>query len=485
MESSSHSNSGLYKCPDNIVCRKEFNNLDDFFSKQHWEKHKNKCPMPDCTSTSSKPSNFKTHWKKFPTHREYLDLPEEREACNSCGKSYTKQYKSNHERDCRKPKSNKRRRDHAENEPAAPVPKNRILRISEEAYGDVQMIMPVGSPPSNISGLSGPVPAHHGTDFEASLSEDLESVSGADNSKILLPDPVAFNNVWLNLEPMDYGFGDPMEAIYTVGQQQHLSVLSIPAAADVNTAGLMLSSLTTDPSNSHMPLIESMTEVVGTNDETFKENVPAALANFDWPGDGQYSGSYKTYDFGDPDSMLAAVQIESHPIPQSGEDVSSGNHLVKRPRLQGDSMTGQRQNVLSATTSMSQPSTWKSDTSLALFTRSLDELTRSTHRNRAVIDRYQLNQQRFKQARAGSRTVFTYSQSVAVERFAREMRTQNMTSFRQWLRKVEHAKGIHSTQFSRLRVEDMHIHADAQLVKSTRIIRVSKFHFSGSYSWSN
>jgi hypothetical protein len=466
MASSSHSNFDLYKCPDTIICLEEFTNLNDFFSKQHWEKHKNKCPMPDCTSTSSKSSNFKTHWKKLPTHREYLGLPEEREACNSCGESYIKQYKGNHERDCGNTKSNKRKRDHDD-----------ISRISKEAYGDVQTIMHAGSPPSSISGSIELVPTDHDTNLEAGLSEDSESVPGADNSNPLLSHPIAFNNVWLNLEPIDYGFGDPMEAIYTVGQQQHLSMLSISTAPDIDTTGLMLSSLTTDPSNSDMPLIESMTEIVGTDDETFKENVPAALANLDWLVDGQYSESYGTCDFGDPDSMLAAVQIENHLIPRAGEDVSSENRLAKRPRLESHLMTEQRQDAMSTATSTHHTLTQGSDTSLVSSTQTLNKLTKITHGNKSMVDRYRLNQEQFKQARVGSRTVFTSSQIVAVTRFALEMPTQSITSFRQWLRKVKHAKGARSSHFFRLKVEDQHIHADTPLVKSIRTIRVSKFPF--------
>jgi hypothetical protein len=475
MASSSHSDSGPYKCPTD-PCG-EFNNLKDFFSKTHLEKHEYRCPMSDCPGKPGTSYNFRVHWMR--THLEHFGLQEEREVCNMCGESYPKGNKFNHERRhfAARPESNKRRRDHAEDEPVASVPKDDIWRISKETYGDVETIMHAGIPPSSTSGSIELVPTDHDTNLEAGLSEDSESVPGADNSNPLLSHPIAFNNVWLNLEPIDYGFGDPMEAIYTVGQQQHLSMLSISTAPDIDTTGLMLSSLTTDPSNSDMPLIESMTEIVGTDDETFKENVPAALANLDWLVDGQYSESYGTCDFGDPDSMLAAVQIENHLIPRAGEDVSSENRLAKRPRLESHLMTEQRQDAMSTATSTHHTLTQGSDTSLVSSTQTLNKLTKITHGNKSMVDRYRLNQEQFKQARVGSRTVFTSSQIVAVTRFALEMPTQSITSFRQWLRKVKHAKGARSSHFFRLKVEDQHIHADTPLVKSIRTIRVSKFPF--------
>jgi hypothetical protein len=443
MASSSHSDSGPYKCPTD-PCG-EFNNLKDFFSKTHLEKHEYRCPMSDCPGKPGTSYNFRVHWMR--THLEHFGLQEEREVCNMCGESYPKGNKFNHERRhfAARPESNKRRRDHAEIEPAAPVPKDDIWRISKEAYDDVQTIMHAGSPPSNSSGLSGPVPAHHGTDFEAGLSEYSEWLLDVNNSWTLLP----------------------------------LSETLNPTTASIDMADLMVPSLTTSPSDLDMHLIPFNTNFAGTNGETSQVNIQAVSQDLDWSVHGRCPRSHRTDATEQRGSVLATLGMAGdRPIPYPDE--LDGNHLVKRPRLQGDSMMGQRQNVMSATTSLSQSSTRNSDTRLAPFTRSLDELTRSTHRNRAVIDRYRLNQQRFKQARAGSRTIFTYSQSVAVERFAREMPTQNIASFRQWLRKVEHAKGIFSTHFSRLKVIDMHIHADAQLVKSTRTIRVSKFYFPGS-----
>jgi hypothetical protein len=171
--------------------------------------------------------------------------------------------------------------------------------------------------------------------------------------------------------------------------------------------------------------------------------------------------------------MLAAVQIESHLIPRSGEDVSGGNRLAKRPRLESHLMT----DVMGTTTSTHHTPTQESDTSLVPSTQTLNKLTKITHGNKSMVDRYRLNQQRFKQARVGSRTIFTYSQIVAVERVALDMPTQSMTSFRQWLRKVKHARGTHSSHFFHLKVEDQHIYADAPLIKSRRIVRVSRLQF--------
>jgi hypothetical protein len=143
MAFSSDSNPDLYKCPDDN-CGKTFDNLRDFFDSQHWGRHKNMCPMAGCSSTSSKPSNFKSHWIKKRNHREYLGLEEEREVCGECGESYTKQYKGNHKRDCLKPKSNKRKRNEVDGEPATLKPMNNALQVSNKSSDDAPSVMYTG-----------------------------------------------------------------------------------------------------------------------------------------------------------------------------------------------------------------------------------------------------------------------------------------------------------------------------------------------------
>jgi hypothetical protein len=143
MAFSSDSNSDLYKCPDDN-CGKTFDNLRDFFDSQHWGKHKDMCPMAGCSSTSSKPSNFKSHWMKLRNHREYLALEEEREVCGECGESYTKQYKGNHKRDCPKPKSNKRKRNEVDGEPATLKPMGNASQVSNESSDDAPSVVHTG-----------------------------------------------------------------------------------------------------------------------------------------------------------------------------------------------------------------------------------------------------------------------------------------------------------------------------------------------------
>jgi hypothetical protein len=77
--------------------------------------------------------------------------------------------------------------------------------------------------------------------------------------------------------------------------------------------------------------------------------------------------------------------------------------------------------------------------------------------------------------------MFTYSQEVAVKRFAPGMTPQSITVIRQWLRKVE-LKRFRAKRIRRLKIVDQRIDIDAPLVKSTRIIRVSKFHISDHIS---
>jgi hypothetical protein len=292
MASSSYSGSGLYKCPTDPCGA--FNNLKDFFSKTHLEKHEYRCPMSDCPGKPTTSYNFKVHWMRI--HLEHFGLQEERQVCNICGESYPKGNKFNHER--RHPtrlESTKRRRDHADVGPAAPVPKNN-------------------------TGLS-----------------DLD-----------------------------------------------------------------------------MHLIPFNTNFAGTNDETFQGNVQAVLKDPDWPDYGHFPESYMTFDFEQPEFMLAVLE-------------NTGSHPP-------------------------------------------------------VIDRYRLDQRRYEPALAGSRTIFTYSQEVAVKRFAPGMTPQNITVLRQWLRKVELLRKIRAKRFWRLRIVDQRIDIDAPLVKSTRIIRVSKFHISDHIS---
>ena len=143
MAFSSDSNSDLYKCPDDN-CGKTFNNVWDFFDSQHWEKHKEMCPMAGCSSTSSKPSNFKSHWMKIRTHSEYLGLKQEREACGRCGELYIKQYKGNHKRDCLKPKSDKRKRNEVAGEPATLKPMNNASQVFNESADDAPSVMYTG-----------------------------------------------------------------------------------------------------------------------------------------------------------------------------------------------------------------------------------------------------------------------------------------------------------------------------------------------------
>jgi hypothetical protein len=432
MASSSHSNSGIYKCPDTVICREEFDNLNDFFSKQHWEKHKNKCPMPDCTSTSSKPSNFKSHWKKFPKHREYLGLLEEREDCISCGQSYIKQYKGNHKRDCEKPNNKVRKWDETKNELATSEFMREPLRVNNESYGDRQSITrPDGdgllrdSPTWNdISGFIGL--AGHGTEIEADLGEIPGWLMDLSNSEDPLLLSTEFNNVGSQPGNFDYELEDLMETISPSSQQQQSSVrsadevasqvpqlgleLPIPTAAANDTTSLMLPSPTTGLSNWDMIVIPPTTAFADANDVTFQE-IPR---DFDRSDDGHFPGIYTTYDFEQPGFMLTVLE-------------NTGSHSP-------------------------------------------------------VVDRYRLDQRRYEPAPAGSRTMFTYSQEAAVRRCAPGTPLQSITVLRQWLRKVELLRETRAKRFWRLRIVEQHIDISAPLVKSTRIIRVSKFHISDHIS---
>jgi hypothetical protein len=395
MASSSHSNSDLYKCPDNIICREEFNDLNDFFSKQHWEKHKNKCPMPDCTSTSSKPSNFKSHWKKFPTHREYLGLPEEREDCISCGQSYIKQYKGNHKRDCGKPKNKVRKWDEMKNELATSEFMHEPLRVNNESYGDRQSITrPDGDgilqdlPTWNdISGLG---LAGHGSGIEADFGEIAEWLADFSNSEDPLPLSMDFGS---EPENFDYELEDLMKTISPSSQQRQSSArladgvasrvpqlgmeLPIPTVAANDTTTLVPLSSTTGLSTSDVIVIPPTTEFADANDVTF-QRIPR---DFDRPDDGHFPGIYTTYDFEQPGFMLTVLE----------------------------------------NTGCQSPAT----------------------------DRYRLGQRRYEPAPAGSRTMFTYSQEVAVKRFAPGLTPQSITVLRQWLQKVD----LHCDIYQKLSVK--------------------------------
>lgn len=502
MTSSRSPNSSPYRCPDDL-CGKTFHDLKDFFDKEHWDKHKHKCPMADCSSKSSKPSNFKSHWMKFPTHREYLGLAEEREECDRCGESYTKQYKFNHNRDCTRPKSNKRSRDEAENNPRTSIPDGPPWNINE-SRGATQRVMCAGfellqSPVSrdNISGSIEPGLADHDTELEAGFFGRSQEGLDFESFENLLAHSIASNIVESRPEQSDLDFGDLTEPCHPSDQQQRCSVgpvdevafwttqlnteTSILAASnlkmiDGDTMNLMFPGVTSALSNSDMLLIPFTEQHAGTNDGICQGDVRTELQNIDFDS-GLFPASHVA---DDPElQVLALERSGSDHTSLFGQDMIGDEHPAKRPRLEGSPMMDQTQKVVSAATSTCRNSAQKPDMSLALTTQTstLEELTKSIHRHKPVILRYRLDQQRYEPARAGSRTVFTYSQVVAVGKFAPEVSLESITVFRQWLRKVRLVKRMRSKQFSRLRIEDQRIDVDAPLVKSTRIIRVSKLHF--------
>jgi hypothetical protein len=435
MASSSDSNSGLYRCPDDI-CGETFDNLRNFFNKQHWEKHEKRCPMAGCMASFKKRDSFMKHWLVKATHLEYLGLPEQREVCSKCGESYIKQYKGNHKRDCGKPKNKKRTWDEMENELAPSGSMHEPLRVINESYGDGQSIahpdgdgIPQGSPTWNdISGSLGL--AGHGPEIEADLGEIPEWLMDLSNPKDPLLLSTEFKNVGSQPEIFDYELGGLMETISPSSQQQQCSArladevasrvpqlgmeLPISTAAANDTTTLMLLSPTTGLSDSDMIVIPSTTEFAGANDVTFQKIVQPAPRDFDRPNDGHFPGINTTYDFEQPGFMLTVLE-------------NTGSHPP-------------------------------------------------------VIDRYRLDQRRYEPAPAGSRTMFTYSQEVAVKRSAPGMTPQSITVPRQWLRKVKLLRRIRAKRLWRLRIVDRRIDVDAQLVKSTRIVRVSKFHFSDHIS---
>jgi hypothetical protein len=276
MASSSDSNSGLYKCPDDI-CGETFDNLRDLFNKQHWEKHEKRCPMAGCMASFKKRDSFIKHWLVKTTHLEYLGLPEQREVCSRCGESYIKQYKGNHNRGCGKPKNKKRTWDEMENELATSELMHEPLRVINESYGDGQSIAhPDGDGIlqgsliwNGISGSSGL--AGHGTGIEADLGEISERSMDLSNPEDPLLVSPEFNNVGSQPEILDYQLEGLMEPISPSSQQQQYPVrsadevasqvpqlgmeLPISTAAANDTTTLMLLSPTTGMSNSDMIVI--------------------------------------------------------------------------------------------------------------------------------------------------------------------------------------------------------------------------------------
>jgi hypothetical protein len=590
MASSSHSNSDLYKCPDNIICREEFTNLDDFFSKQHWEKHEKRCPMAGCMASFKKRDGFIKHWLVKATHLEYLGLPEQLEVCNKCGESYIRQYKGNHKRNCGNPKSNKRKRDHDD-----------ISRISKEAYGDVQTIMHAGSPPSNSSGFSGPVPAHHGTDFEADLSEYSEWLMDFSNSGNPLPLSTEVNNVASQPENFDHGLEDLMETISPSSQQQqqysvrsadevalwvpqHLEHFGLQEEREVSnicgessTKGNKFNHERrhpTRPESNKRRRIEAENDpatlvVVNTlRDINESDDNDQSVTHPNRDGILQGSPTWEDIsglglaghgtgieaDCGEIAEWLMDFSNSENPLPLSTEF----NNIASQPEnfdheledlMEIISPSSQQQRhsarpadevasrvphlgmeplspttaandmttlmLLSPTTGLSNshmivipPATEFADANDVTFQSNVQPapqdfdwsddghfpginttydfeqpgfmltVLENTGSHPPVIDRYRLDQRRYKPAPASSRTMFTYSQEVAVKRFAPGMTPQSITVLRQWLRKVELLKRIRAKRFWRLRIVDQRIDIDAPLVKSTRIIRVSKFHFS-------
>jgi hypothetical protein len=592
MASSSHSNSDLYKCPDNIICREEFTNLDDFFSKQHWEKHEKRCPMAGCMASFKKRDGFIKHWLVKATHLEYLGLPEQREVCSKCGELYIKQYKGNHKRNCGNPKSNKRKRDH-----------DHISRISKEAYGDVQTIMHAGSPPSNSSGFSGPVPAHRGTDFEAGPSEYSEWLMDFSNSGNPLPLSTEVNDVASQPDNFDHELEDLMETIGPSSQQQQYSVRSADEVASrvpqhLEHFGLQeereVSNIcgesytkgnkfnherrhpTTPGSNKrrrieaendpatlvHVNTLQDVNESDGNEQSVTHPDRDAILQGSptweDISGLGLAGPSTGVEaDFGEIDEWLMDFSTSENPLPHSTEfnNVASQpenfDHELENLTEITNPLSQQQQHsarpadevpsrvphlgmeplsstaaandttnsmLLSPTTGLSNsemimipPTTEFVDANDVTFQRIVQPAPRSFDRpddghfpginmtfdfeqpefmsavlentgsHRPVIDRYRLDQRRYEPALAGSRTMFTYSQEVAVKRFAPGMTPQSITVIRQWLRKVE-LKRFRAKRIRRLKIVDQRIDIDAPLVKSTRIIRVSKFHISDHIS---
>lgn len=142
MTSSGNSNSGPYKCPG-ITCGKTFGQLKNFFGVVHWKEHEKRCPLVDCSKSYEKPYGFEKHWMTQSTHLEVFGISEPLVVCENCGESYNRYDKSNHNRKCARPKSNKRRRDEAENGSATSI-FNVSPGVSNESYGDTLSVARIG-----------------------------------------------------------------------------------------------------------------------------------------------------------------------------------------------------------------------------------------------------------------------------------------------------------------------------------------------------